>query len=147
MVNQDPDIRLIDEFMNVSRIYNYIDHYLTPGTGVTYGSGEFMYFDGGLDYKTWDQIMPVVEKIESLKDPHHGRFQVHISSNSCVIQGTNLWKSIQGLEGYNTPDTAVYMSDPNAILGTKLESTRYNVIRFIKWWNKRNDKLTKQKPT
>lgn len=83
----------------------------------------------------FNRLMPVVEKIESIYDDHHGYFAVHISSNGCNIQGTNLWKTLEGREGYNTPDTAVYMSDPNAILGTKLESTYYNVVQFIKWYN------------
>jgi len=79
----------------------------------------------------WNWLMPVVEKIESIQDEHHGYFGVHISSNSCSIQGTNLWKAIEPNSKYG----AVYMSDPNAILSTKIESTYYNVVEFIKWYN------------
>ena len=86
-------------------------------------------------HKSWDWLTPVVEKIESLETEQDGNFQVHISSNSCSIQGTNLWKSVQNLSKYGP----VYMSDPNAIFETKLESTYYNVVEFIKWWN--NNKI------
>lgn len=79
----------------------------------------------------WSALMPVVEKIESIYDSHHGYFGVHISSNSCSIQGTNLWKAIQNLDEYGD----VYCSDPNAILSTKIESTWYACASFIKWWN------------
>lgn len=78
----------------------------------------------------WEWLMPVVERIESLYDEHHGYFGVHISSNSCSIQGTELWRAINDSNyGY------VYMSDPNAVLNTKIESTWYNVVRFIQWYN------------
>jgi len=81
--------------------------------------------------KSWDWIMPVVEKIESIYDDHHGYFTVHIHSNACDIQGTNLWKAIEPESIYGD----VYMSDPNAIFNTKIESTYYNVVQFIKWYN------------
>jgi len=81
--------------------------------------------------KEWNWLMPVVEKIENLHDDHHGYFQVHIHSNACDIQGTNLWKAIEPGSTYGD----VYMSDPNAILNTKIESTYHNVIQFIKWYN------------
>ena len=79
---------------------------------------------------TFNDIMPVVEKIESIHNSHHGYFGVYINSNSCSIQGTKLHLS---LRDSNYGD--VYMSDPNAILNTKLQSTVYNVIEFIKWYN------------
>ncbi len=87
----------------------------------------------GLPYKTdWSWLMPVVEKIESIYDTHHGYFQVHISSNSCSIQGTNLWKALKKDSKYEF----VYMSDPNAVFDTKIESTWYHVVKFINWYNK-----------
>jgi len=82
-------------------------------------------------HSSWDWLMPVVEKIESIHDEHHGYFGVHISSNSCSIQGTNLWKAIEENSSYGS----VYMSDPNAIFPTKIESTWYNIVEFIKWYN------------
>lgn len=85
----------------------------------------------------WDDLMPVVDKIESIHDEHHGYFGVHISSNGCSIQGTNLHKAINDLSGYGW----VYMSDPNAIFSTKIESTWYNVVEFIKWYNANLNKI------
>lgn len=79
----------------------------------------------------WGWLMSVVEKIESIEDYHHGYFQVHISGNSCSIQGTNLYKAIKPGSTYKY----VYMSDPNAIFPTKLESTYCNVVQFVKWFN------------
>jgi hypothetical protein len=79
--------------------------------------------------QSWDWLIKVVEKIEGIFDEHHGFFGVYISSNSCTIQGTFLHRSI------DNPDYgAVYMSDPNAILNTKIESTWYNVVQFIQWY-------------
>ena len=78
----------------------------------------------------WQLLMKVVEKIESIQDDHHGYFQVHISGNSCTIQGSNLWKAIEPNSKYGW----VYLSDPNAIFETKRESTWYNVIKFIQWY-------------
>ncbi len=101
---------IIDTFMELSKVDKWN------------GKGEY--------HKSWHLLMPVVEKIESIHDSHHGYFGVHISSNSCSIQGTNLHRDIQD-SNYGS----VYISDPNAILETKIESTWYNVVEFIKWYN------------
>lgn len=87
------------------------------------------FYSENLEYhSSWDWLMPVVEKIESLYDEFHGYFGVHISSNTCTIQGTKL---------NTTPESfhPAYLSDPNAVLGTKIESTWYNIVQFIKWYN------------
>lgn len=76
----------------------------------------------------WDFLMPVVEKIESLYDEFHGHFGVHIYSNVCTIQGTKLRTDP---ENYHP----AYLSDTNAMFETKLLSTWYNVLQFIKWYN------------
>jgi hypothetical protein len=108
------------------------------GINVKEGNVLIAKFADHTSYKTspkyhmnWDWLMPVVERIESLHDDHHGYFGVHISSNSCSIQGTELWRAIQEYPSYGY----VYMSDPNAILNTKIESTWYNVVKFIQWYN------------
>ena len=77
-------------------------------------------------YNEWNWIMPVVEKIESIKDKHHGYFGVYINSNSCTIQGTNLRTDIK-------QDPPIYYS--NFVLEDKLKSTYKAVIEFIKWYN------------
>src|ERR1051326_1813036 len=82
-------------------------------------------------HSSWDWLMDVVEKIETIHDDHHGYFAVHIHANTCDIQGTNLWKAMKPGSTYG----AVYMSDPNSIFPTKIESTSYAVVQFIKWYN------------
>ena len=104
----------------------YISDEWKPAIGdVIYGELEY--------HENWSWLMPVVEKIEAIYDKHHGYFGIHISSNSCSIQGTYLHKAIKNLSEYGY----VYMSDPNAIFSTKIESTWYNVVEFIKWYNDR----------
>lgn len=99
---------------------------------------EYKYYDGvgrhggyavNFDYhSSWDSLMTVVDKIESIYDDFHGHFGVHIYSNSCTIQGTKLDTRPESFH-------PAYLSDPNAIMNTKLESTWYNVVSFIKWYN------------
>lgn len=85
---------------------------------------------GSMDYGNfhlqWDWLMPVVEKIESINDPHHGFFGVFISANSCTIQGTNL-----RTDKKQTPP--VYYN--NIIVNDKLSSTYTAVATFIHWYN------------
>ena len=79
---------------------------------------------------SWNFLMPVIDKIELIYDEHHGYFGVHISGNSCSIQGTKLHMAL------NNPNYGwVYSSDTNAIFETKIESAFYNVVQFIKWYN------------
>lgn len=79
-------------------------------------------------HASWGWLMGVVEKIESIHDDFHGYFGVYISGNTCTIQGTKLDTS---------PETfhPAYLSDVNAVFPTKIESTWYNVVQFIKWYN------------
>jgi hypothetical protein len=77
-------------------------------------------------HASFDWLMPVVEKIERIYDDFHGYFGVYISSNSCTIQGTNL---------RTTPDNPHYAYHNEVTLNTKIESTWYAVVQFIKWYN------------
>ena len=92
---------------------------------------DFMgYADGYLPQKIrWNDVMPVVDKVESIYDDFHGYFGVHIYSNACTIQGTKLRTDPENFH-------PAYLSDPNAILNTKIESTWYNIVQFINWYNK-----------
>ena len=72
--------------------------------------------------------MLVVEKIESIKDEHHGYFAVYIGANGCTIQGTKLRLDKPMA---NPP---IYFN--NVVLSTKLEATYQAVFNFIKWYNK-----------
>lgn len=76
-------------------------------------------------YSSWSYLMDLVEEIESINDDKYGRFSVHIYSNVCCIQSTRTDPF------HKLP---LYMSDPNAILNSKIESTYYNVVSFIKWY-------------
>lgn len=79
----------------------------------------------------WNWLMSVVEKIESIKDKHHGYFGVYINSNSCTIQGTNLRTNIK-------QEPPIYYN--NFVLENKLKSTYIAVIEFIKWYNNEKSK-------
>jgi hypothetical protein len=78
--------------------------------------------------RIWDLLMWVVEKIESIHDEHDGYYTVHISSDSCTIQGTNMWRYMKD-PTYGT----VYMI--SLTLDTKFISTYAAVVGFIKWYN------------
>lgn len=99
--------KLIAEFMGY---YNWEDR--------TYGQY----------HTSWDWLMPVVEKIESIQDEHHGYFGVHIVSNTCTIQGTNLYLSVD-----NTDYGYVYFD--HVVLDNKPQSTYQAIIRFLTWYN------------
>jgi hypothetical protein len=80
-------------------------------------------------HTSWDWLMPVVEKIESIHNEHDGYYGVYISSNSCCICGTKLHLALQDLEGYGP----VYYNE--IVLDTKIESTWKAVIEFIQHHN------------
>lgn len=80
-----------------------------------------------LPFKSWAFLMPVVEKIESIKDEYHGRFDVHIVSNTCTIQSTNFRPDKR------IPDPPHYFD--TVTLDSKFESTWYAVVRFVKFYN------------
>lgn len=79
----------------------------------------------------WNLLMPVVEKIEATHTEFDGYFGVHISSNGCSIVSTRL----------NTSRTNPHYSYFNDVTHeTKLSSTWYAVIQFIKWYNSQTPK-------
>lgn len=80
--------------------------------------------------ESWDWLMPVVEKIESIDNPYHGYFGVHICSNGCTIQATNL-RTDKPIT--NPPH---YFDD--VTLDTKILSTWYAIVRFIQFYNQQN---------
>lgn len=117
--------QIIAEFMSVPKCDRCSDcGEYKFGIGVFYHPSEMRY------HNSWNWLIPVVEQIESIEDPHHGKFQVYIHGNVCSIQGSNLWKSL--LPGLSYGD--VYLGDVNAIFPTKLESAYYNVVQFLKWY-------------
>lgn len=77
-------------------------------------------------HSSWEWLMPVIQKIERIHDDYHGYFNVHISSNACVIQGTRL---------ITTPENfhPAYFADH--IGETKLEAAYRAVVEFINWYD------------
>lgn len=85
--------------------------------------------------RSWDLLFSCVEKIEAIRDEKYGWFQVYIYGNICDISSKYLHLDLQE----KLPDGKdVYMSDPNAIFPTKIESVWYNCVNFIKFWNEVN---------
>jgi hypothetical protein len=74
----------------------------------------------------WSVLMPVVDRIESMHDDFHGYFGVHISSNSCCIQGTKL-RTDPGNEHY------AYFNE--VVHETKIKATHWAIYQFIQWYN------------
>ena len=122
--------KLIAEFMG--GIYNINPVNLKPYDDKIVLNNVTKYFEnrGFGDYikyhKSWSWLMPVVDKIEGIKDIHHGYFGVYINSNSCTIQGTNLRTNVK-------QEPPIYYSE--FTLDNKLKSTYIAVIEFIKWYN------------
>jgi hypothetical protein len=81
---------------------------------------------------SWDWLMPIIEKIEAIRNEKYGWFGVYINSNSCSIQSKYAYKAMVG-----TPleiGQECYLSDPNAVFPTKIESVWYNMVQFLKWY-------------
>jgi hypothetical protein len=73
---------------------------------------------------SWDHLMPIVESIEATHDEFHGHFGVHISSNSCCIQGTKL---------RTDPSNEHYAYFNEVVHETKIKATHLAVYQFFKW--------------
>lgn len=71
---------------------------------------------------SWDWLMPVVEKIETLN------YIVKIHQNICIIQAC-----IMGDRTVISKQISNYMES-----NTKLSNTYKAVVEFIKWYNKNN---------
>lgn len=76
--------------------------------------------------KKWEQLMPVVEKIETLKTKKDGFFGVYIFSNNCVIQGTKFHSDPEKFH-------EAYFNTNHGI--TKIIATYITVVQFITWYN------------
>jgi len=79
-------------------------------------------------HTSWDWLIPVVEKIETLKTPLNGYYAVYISSNGCTIQDTNL----------NLNKAIGYFDQCYTL--TKIEATYSAIINFIKYYNENSNK-------
>ncbi len=124
--------RLIAEFMgakhkkdmpSLSRAYmdgnNYIwipIHGIVRKDTISIGKGPIMKF-----HSSWNWLMPVVEKIEGIKDDQGYLTKVKIWVNRCDIVFGNDVKHF-----------------PYKLGETKIEATYTAVIEFIKWYNDNN---------
>lgn len=88
--------------------------------------GELLRYTVNYD-SSWDELIPIVEKIEAIYDHFHGYFDVHISWNNCTIQGTKL----------RTGKNPHYAYFNEVALETKLLATHYAVYMFIIWYNEK----------
>lgn len=120
--------KLIAEFMGYHFKKN-IERY--AGTFYYKGKKRFVQPESLQYHSSWDWLMPVVEKIESIVDSYHGHFGVHISSNNCTIQATNFRSD-------KIKEPPMFFADHYG--ATKIEATWLAVVFFIKWYNTHNEK-------
>jgi len=110
MINIQESNLLIRNFMEVSPMV-YGDWNLSSS------------FNNGLYDKSWDWLMPVVEKIENIEHPTRGNeFQVVIYEEEVEI----FQKSDEGMK------EIVYIPVDGE---SKLTNTHKAVVEFIKWYN------------
>lgn len=79
------------------------------------------------NFYTWNDIMFLINEIELIDDPRYGKFSVFIQRNECTI-----YSEFVLFDKYNRKK---YISDPNAIFDSKIESTVYNLYKFLKFYN------------
>lgn len=123
--------KIIVEFLGWEKIYpeGYVEYILPKSLADPIYKLDSRFI---LEFDTdWNWLMEVVEKIESIKEPYHGRFGVYISSNSCTIQSTNFRPDKP------IPNPPHYYD--NVVLNSKMESTYNAVIRFINFYNKQKE--------
>jgi hypothetical protein len=111
------DNRLIAEFMDLEmEVSNkgIVEYY-----HIEFDSGEW-YEAEDLPYDEWNWLMPVVEKIESLRDTNGNAYRFTIDMCNAQIEGTTI--EVSG---------GSY----------KLDTTYKAVVEFIKWYNKKASKI------
>jgi hypothetical protein len=122
--------RLIAEFMGARFIGNGMNSPTSKDILVpVHGSRRIDTIDLGMGkileyHKSWNWLMPVVEKIESLVFKNDNNPNVTIGSNCyCVIQ-----------------DNKSELFEFTGMEETKLFSTYTAIVEFIKWYNTQNTK-------
>lgn len=108
--------KLIAEFMGFLKPYGDVYQCCFNNINIT-TNGEYIRF-----HKSWDWLMPVVEKIENLKSP------VYIHSNCCTI-----YEKVN----FNTDKGDLFIESYN---DNKLLAVYDTVIKYIKWYNNKNMK-------
>jgi hypothetical protein len=105
-------------FPNLYPIYNINDKRNSGWTSAYISEAKF--------HDDWSWLMPVVEKIENMKDDEHCyRFAFRIGRDFCVIE----------YNSFNPQAICAYSENGNKIL-----SVWNAIIKFIQWYNKQNSR-------
>lgn len=83
---------------------------------------------------SWDWIMPVIERIESISTPTIEKIWVSISGKSCAMW--NYFSPMEVLRKNDVPN--IYRIKINS--ESKLKATWLACIDYIKWYNEHNKK-------
>lgn len=126
------DNKLIAEFMGYTQLpdgsYYMSDHQeydMLLGSYVNFYNPDNMKFN-----TSWNWLMPVVEKIETLETEFDGKFRVEITHHTCVITGNKSLFSEQWEKVY----------DVSISHDSKIKAVYDAVIQFITWWNQNHKK-------
>jgi len=80
-------------------------------------------------HASWNNLMPVIDKIEHLYEDEYTLPRFEINSHHCIFRRKDFY-CIAGC----------YHTSPEKIcFNTKLESAWHVVVQFIKWYNKQNE--------
>ena len=99
----------------------------TPTSSFWWGEWELQY------HTSWDWLMPVVEKIESMQWIGVNKIYVQISDKSCSIWTYFDVKEFLRLTGDDKNEDGKYKVKITA--DTKIKATWLAIIDFIKWYN------------
>tara|TARA_R110000787_G_scaffold81594_1_gene176835 strand:+ start:1679 stop:2098 length:420 start_codon:yes stop_codon:yes gene_type:complete len=132
--------KLIAEFMGFTKEKNlgYYDNNMNMAQ-VVYDVQNGNCFDELLFDKSWDWLMPVVEKIENLS---YGKWYVHIQGNSVSIEDGNdspIWDYHVNSHSPTLSlfSTSLFSENKN---NTPIASLYKAVVEFIKYYNKIKNK-------
>jgi hypothetical protein len=114
-MNTQENNQLIAEFMNLDMYPPHDDYPLLYDYSPVDQDPQWYAIEELQYHTSWDWLMPVVEKIESIG------YEVITSESRCKIKH-NTDHSIQEVVSID-------------ILGTKIEATHQAVVEFIKWYN------------
>jgi hypothetical protein len=130
--------KLIADFMG-----DYFDIGLEPSYYIRYNK-EYKIEDSQF-HKSWDWLMPVIEKIESLDlsdwmyswEDMDGSTRYNFEGISVEIENTRCWIYINlSLDPYWT----INEKTNNKRFDTKLEAVYEAVVEFIEWYNERKQR-------
>jgi len=112
--------KLIAEFMGWGNVVDYISeievyHRASPSCSSMFIKFPVLLYNFKYN-ESWDWLMPVVEKIESLG------YALKIIQNNCFIYGSTMGDHTEYFKNVGYGES-------------KLESTWLTVVEFIKWYN------------